>query len=469
MPAPEVTSGPGGKLSLWVKFGYGGNEWSNSLIWTFYYALFLYFMTDIVRLGAVFAGTVIAIGTLWNAVFQPLVGVWSDGLRSRWGRRRPFLLAVAVPYAVVSWLLFTDWGLGTTPTKLYFVVIVLAYFTCYTLLNVPYGALAAEMTQDYDERTSLNTWRTGAAQIAALMGGALPLVLAGVFESIGGSAAFGWSAAAAVLGFISIFGILLTWRVTRGYELFPEHTRVALRDVLGTLRNRSFRYLIGLYAFGWAPVSVLGAVAIYFARYQMGYSEAYSSVVLLVWFASGMLWLPLVTFSSRRLGKRWTYIWFVAFWAVVQMGFLLVRPGDSVLLYALLVLSSGGSMAVAVIGWALLADVTDVEEYTSGQRREGIYYGVIAFIQTGMAALVVQGCGLVLGWTGYQADVAQSATALWGIRLLISVGAVVPMLLGIAFCYLMPLTRAKHAAVLAATRARAAGEPVDVESLAGIV
>lgn len=119
MPAADSTPGPGGKLSLWVKFGYGGNEWSN--------------------------------------------------------------------------------------------------FTCYTLLNVPYGALAAEMTQDYDERTSLNVWRTGAAQIAALMGGALPLVLAGVFEDVGGSAAFGWSAAAAVLGFISIFGILLTWRVTRGY------------------------------------------------------------------------------------------------------------------------------------------------------------------------------------------------------------------------------------------------------------
>jgi glycoside/pentoside/hexuronide:cation symporter, GPH family len=469
MPAPDLSAGPRGRLPRRVKFGYGGNEWSNSLIWTFYYALFLYFMTDIVRLGAVFAGTVIAVGTVWNAVFQPFVGVWSDGVRSKWGRRRPFLLAVAVPYAVVSWLLFTDWGLGTTATKVYFLVLVLAYFTCYTLLNVPYGALAAEMTQDYDERTSLNVWRTGAAQIAALMGATLPLVLAGAFESVGGSAAFGWSAAAAVLGVMSIFGILLTWHVTRGYELFPENTRVALRDVLGTLRNRSFRYLIGLYAFGWAPVSVLGAVAIYFARYQMGYSETYSSVVLLVWFASGMLWLPLVTFSSQRVGKRWTYILFVAFWAVVQMGFLLVQAGSSVLLYALLVLSSGGSMAVAVIGWALLADVTDVEEYTSGQRREGIYYGVIAFIQTGMAALVVQGCGLVLGWTGYQADATQTATALWGIRLLISVGAVVPMLLGIVCCYLMPLTRARHEALLTATRAREAGEPVDEASLSGIV
>ncbi len=470
-PAAEVTAPPDAvvRLPLRVKLGYGGGEWANSVVWTLFYALFLYFLTDVVGIGAATAGLIMMVGTLWSAVFQPLVGVWSDRVRSSKGRRRPFLIAAALPYGVAAWLLFTDWGLGTAGTVAYMVVAVLFYFTCMALFYVPYGALAAELTPSYDERTSLNTFRTLFAQVGALVGAAAPLALNDVLGDLLGSERAGWSAAAAIMGAVSTLGILWTWSATRGREHHLDAAAVRLRDVADTLRNRSFRLLLVAYVLGWAPLNVIGAVSVYFAVYRMGYSEDYASLVMLTWFLAGVVWLPLVDWMSKRYGKRATYIVFTLTWAAIQLLFLLPGPEDVVLFWIAIVLSSAGSMAVAVTGWSMLADVTDVDELLSGQRREGMYYGVIAFAQTATAALVVWLAGLVLELVGYQADVEQTATAMWGIRLLMSVGAAVWLVPGAVFCWLMPLTKRRHQAVLAAIEARKAGEPWENDEVRAVL
>jgi GPH family glycoside/pentoside/hexuronide:cation symporter len=464
-----VSPDPVVRLPLRVKLGYGGGEWANSVVWTLFYALFLYFLTDVVGIGAGTAGLIMMVGTLWSAVFQPLVGVWSDRVRSAKGRRRPFLIAVALPYGVASWLLFTDWGLGTAGTVAYMVVAVLFYFTCLALFYVPYGALAAELTSGYDERTSLNTFRTLFAQVGALVGAAAPLALNDALGGLLGSERAGWSAAAAIMGALSTLGILWTWRATRGREHHLEAAAVRLRDVFDTLRNRSFRFLLVAYVLGWAPLNVIGAVSIYFAVYRMGYSEDYASLVMLTWFLVGVAWLPLVDWMSKRYGKRTTYIVFTLTWAAIQCLFLLPGREDVVLFWIAIVLSSAGSMAVAVTGWSMLADVTDVDELLSGQRREGMYYGVIAFAQTAMAALVVWLAGLVLELAGYKADAVQTTTAMWSIRLLMSVGAAVWLVPGAVFCWLMPLTKRRHQAVLAAIEARKAGEPWETDEVRAVL
>jgi len=464
---PETRAVP--RLPLGVKLGYGGGEWANSVVWTLFYALFLYFMTDVVKLSAATAGVIMMVGSLWSAFFQPLVGVWSDSLRSRHGRRRPFLILVALPYGIASWLMFTDWGMGTAGTVAYMMVAVLFYFTCLALFYVPYGALAAEMTADYDERTSLNTFRTLFAQLGALVGAAAPLVLSGALADVLGSERAGWSASAAILGAVSVLGIVWTWRVSKGRELVTSSSSTSLRTMFGAFRNRSFRMLLGAYVLGWAPLNVIGAVAVYFAIYRMGYSEDFAGLVMLTWFVAGLAWLPLVDWTSKRYGKRTAYIVFTLTWAAIQCLFLIPGPEDVVLFWILILLSSAGSMSVAVTGWAMLADVTDVDELLSGERREGMYYGVVAFAQTATAALMVWLAGAVLSWVGYEPDVDQTSTALWGIRLLMSVGAAVWLVPGAIFCALMPLTRRRHAAVLAAIEARKAGREWETEDVRAVL
>ncbi|MEI6725692.1 MAG: MFS transporter, partial [Actinomycetes bacterium] len=171
-PRPEAA-----RLSLRVKLGYGGAEGAGSLLWTVYYTFFLFFLTDVVKMRAGAAGFIVLVGSLWQALFTPVVGIVSDARRWKWGRRRPFLLASAVPYAIVAWLLFTDLRLTPAWTFVYFLVVTLLYFSVFTLEDVPYTALAAEMTQDYDERTSLVTYRTGWSQLVTIIGAAVPLSL----------------------------------------------------------------------------------------------------------------------------------------------------------------------------------------------------------------------------------------------------------------------------------------------------
>ena len=126
-------------------------------------------------------------------------------------------------------------GSAATGTAIYMVVAVLFYFTCLTLFYVPYGALAAELTSDYDERTSLNTYRTLFSQVGALVGAAAPLALNNVLGDLLGSERAGWSAAAAILGAVSTLGIVWTWHATRGREHHTQPASVRLRDVLERL------------------------------------------------------------------------------------------------------------------------------------------------------------------------------------------------------------------------------------------
>jgi len=171
---------------------------------------------------------------------------------------------------------------------------------------------------------------------------------------------------------------------------------------LGLLKSRSVRLLMGMTAFGWAPLGVTTTVSVYFGVHVMGFTEEEASLVMLTWLIAGLAWLPLVSHLTHRWGKKQTYGAFTMSWAFVQSLFLLVDAGDLVLFWVLILINAAGSMAVAVTGWAMLADLTDADQLrTGGTRREGAIYGVGAFAQTGLAAVAILLVGIALSAVGY--------------------------------------------------------------------
>ncbi|MGC0416402.1 MFS transporter [Embleya sp. AB8] len=434
-----------------VRWGYGGGEWANAVMWTAFTTLFLYYLTDVVGAGPALGGFAMMVGTAWNAILQPWVGLRSDRHRSGRGRRGPFLLAAALPYALTSWLLFTDFGLTGAARAVYYPVVVLAWFTSLTVFYVPYGALGAELSTDYAERTALATVRTAFSQLGALLGAIAPLALHGVLgDALGGGDRVGWSAAGAVCALSATGGLLVTWRTSRGCEpvvVEPAEDAQGPRASLELLRSPTLRLLLGVLAFGWAPLGVTGAVAIYFAVHVMGYAEGTASLVMLTWFVSGLVWLPVVRRVADRIGTSRTYVLFTSVWAVLQCLFLLPGRGDDALFWALILLGSAGSMAVAVTGWSMLADVADREELRTGRRCEGAVYGLAAFAQTAVAALVVWLVGLTLAAAGYSGGDDPDAGARTAIRVLMSVGTAIWLLPGIWCAGRIALTRADHAQV----------------------
>ncbi len=460
-----------GKLPFIVKFGYGGAEGSGTLVWSAFYIFFLFFCTDVVGLSPATGGLIMLIATLWDAVTDPLVGIWSDSLKSKWGRRRPFLLATAVPYGIITWLLFTDWGFGHAATIGYMVLMVIAFFTVFTLMGVPYTALAAEMTQDYNERNALAAFRVGWSQVFTIIAAGLTLVIAGALEGPTGSVRGGWSAMGAVFGAVAVLPILLTWRVTRGRELFPENVRMKPRDIWeAALRNRPFLYTVGVYTAGAAAVNIAAAIMVYFAKYNMGLSDDQSSIVFLVLFAATLVWVPVIAVTMARVGKRWAYIVFASFWALSQgIGILFVKPGRLALLYVLIVIAAAGVAAVPFVGWSMVPDVVEVDELKTGMRREGMYTGITTFVQKAAGALTLWIDGLILSWVGYRADVPQTKTALTGIRLLFAWGPALLLVLSIVLCYFLPMTKEKHAALLEAIRLKKEGETFDENTIEGLI
>jgi sugar (glycoside-pentoside-hexuronide) transporter len=459
------------RLGFWVKVGYGGAEGAGSLLWTAYYTFFLYFLTDVVKMSAGAAGSIILIGSLWQALFTPVAGIVSDTRRWKWGRRRPFLLASAVPYAIVAWLLFTDLRLSPAWTFVYFLAVTLLYFSVYTLEDVPYTALAAEMTQDYDERTSLVTYRTGWSQLVTIIGAAVPLSLAGLLSGRLGGDRAGWSAMAAVLGLLCVPPILLTWRATRGRELYPQQSEVRWWTMVrAAAENRTFRYTVAIYAASYAAINLLMAVSVYYLKYVMGYGDNMSSLALGVFVIAGTAWLPLIDLAARRRGKRWAMAVFMAFWALIMAGVMpFVTAHRPVLFWLGLVLSSAGGVAATLLTWAMIPDCSEVDEFKTGQRREGLYYGLATFVQQTAVALTLWMVGLYLGRIGYVPDVRQTPGAQLGIKLLFGVGTGVFAITTLVLALRLPLTREKHAALREAIRLQRAGEHVDTTRFSDVL
>jgi sugar (glycoside-pentoside-hexuronide) transporter len=445
-----MTDTPGeDRLSLTTKIGFGVAEFSGSLTWTMIAIIFLFFLTDVVGMDPAVAGFVLMIGTLWDAVTDPTVGVISDRLNNRWGRRRPILLATAIPYGLATWLLFTDPGLGETGTQIYFIFAIMFYYPTSTMLEVPYTSLAAEMTRDYDERARLLGFRAFFSQVGSIVAGASPWLMIAWFSERLGSVQSGWSATAAIFGFITIFPILWTWRATRGHEQSAEPVPVDWSHLItGPLQNRTFRYTFAGYAVANIALGASGSVAIYFMTYYLHFDDTDRSMAYLFLFSCTILWIPVISAVTTRYGKKTSYILFVGTWALVQsIGIMMIQPTQTEFYYVLMLIASGGIVSVSLTGFAMVPDTIEVDEFKYGVRREGLYIGINMFTQKFCTAMALWLVGIILSWIGYVPDQEQTEYAMSGIKVLYALGTALCLLVSIVMIYFMPMTSERHEAL----------------------
>jgi GPH family glycoside/pentoside/hexuronide:cation symporter len=233
------------RLPFKVKLGYGFGGFSTIFTLTLTVLYTNPFLVDTVGLAPAFVGIMVAIATVWDGISDPLIGYCSDNRDPAKGRRRPFFLWVAAPYAVAIWLYFTNWGFGTTATQVYFIFVLILYYTVHTLFDVPYTALAGEMSFDYDERTSINTYRRWASDVAGIFAG-LFFYVVGYFAASTQDVFRGYSYSAGIFGVLCAVTILVAYKTTKGYELkidLPQKT-FSLRDFFDPLKNKSFLFVM---------------------------------------------------------------------------------------------------------------------------------------------------------------------------------------------------------------------------------
>jgi GPH family glycoside/pentoside/hexuronide:cation symporter len=410
----------------------------------------LYFMTDVAGLPPANAAWAVAISRLWDAINDPLFGMWSDSIRTRWGRRRVLLLFGAVPLGLTFMLMWVVPSFSTLGLTVYYAITYLLFDTVFTLVHVGYNALTPEMTSDYDERSSLNGYRM-AFSIAGTLGAIIFATVLGWYISDPRQL---YMILGVGLGVVAMIPPLIVFAITRERpsEELPESLPWGA-GLKQSLTNRPFIMVIALYLLSWTTASIVAAVLIYFASYYLGVPGQANYFVLAAQ-GSAILFIPVVVWLARRFDKRRAFIIGSVTWMLLLMAISFVQPTQLSLAYLLAALAGFGIATAYVIPWSMVPDVVEYDQLRTGQRREGSYYAFASFFQKLATGLALWGLGLALATTGYitpqpsMPPPVQPQAALNAIRLFIGPIPAVLLFLAILFAWKYPITRESHQATL---------------------
>jgi GPH family glycoside/pentoside/hexuronide:cation symporter len=419
------------------------------------------FYTDVVGIDIAVAGALLFGVRLFDAVTDPVMGTLSDRTRSRFGRRRPYIAVGSVLIAIALYFLFNPPAASVAWSTAWFAVWIYALFLFWTLVTVPYESLGPEITYDYNARTVLFAWRDGFLIAGTLAAAASPALVQAIFQTgddtAGQRSQFFWISviyAPLVVG-------MCAWcvRVIRERDDGPSAAAaVGWRDFLTVFDNRPFMILLAAYTISAIGSNLPATLILYYVQYVLGSNQA--DLFLLLYFMTGILFLPAWVRLARRFGKKETWVASMAVNTVAFLGVFFLGPGDTAI-YAVLVIISGiGFGATLALPSSIQADVIDYDELKTGRRREGRYIGLWSIAKK-LAAAVGVGVGLaVLGAVGYTPNAEQSETVKLTLRLLYALVPSVCNLLAIGIALYYPISATVHGRIRSAIDRRKAGEMV---------
>lgn len=461
------------KLPFKVKFAYGLSGYTSFITWTLFSMYGLYFFTDVVGLAAAFAGAIISLGTIWDAVTDPIIGSISDGIKSEKGRRRPLIIGVAVPFVLISILLFTNFGLSEAASRVYFIIVILLYYTAQTVLDISSSALGSEMTLDYDERSTLATYKNFFCMAVVIIVSPT-LMLVTYFGQKLENADFGWSCTLAIYMIIALFFIFILWKTTKGYERYSgdgEAAKFSFRDLKEVFKNKSTRIVMIIFALAVFGNTINLALQVYYYSYYMQMNEAQiASITMIVGILSciGAFGIDIL---CKKVSKKSAWIIAVGIESlamILLIGFIL-KPGNPGMLYLLVFLMALGTCAVYQVPWSMIPDCVDVNELESGKRTDGIIFGFVAFIQKVSGAVAMALVGVLLTVIGYVEGAAQSAETLTGLKYMYAFLCGGIFLLSVIVVTRYPLSKSRHDAVLKGIEDRKQGKEINMDDFKDLI
>ena len=436
------------KLPAKTKILYGIADLGISMLTASIQFFLLFFYTDIAGIDPGLAGTALLVGKLtWDAINDPLFGFWSDRTRSRWGRRKPYMLLGAIPFGLTIWLLFSL-PPGLVGVKAFLAVLgsFLLADTFQTMVSVPYYALSAELTTDYDERTSLISVRMIFTVVGYILGAALTTAIAGVFLNLGWSKNAAYSGMGAVFGVVAIVTMLITTfgvKETPNPDMKPAEMP-ALTQLKFVFRNRPFVQYMIMSTIISISFTLLTSLLPYYLTYQLKMAKEISYVMFVMLATIGVFLLPW-RLVAKKMSKGPAYALglAIASAAILVAYFLPAQP--TWIIYAVAFVAGMGFSAQYVFPWSMVPDVVEVDQLATGERHEGIYFGVNNFLGKLTGALGVAASGWALKLFGYVPNAEQTTHALFGIRFFFAVIPVIAFIIALPLLIWYPINRKNHA------------------------
>ncbi|WP_407352809.1 MFS transporter [Luteimonas sp. R10] len=461
------------KLTVTEKVGYSLGDLAANLIFQTLVTFLAFFYTDVYRIPAGTAATIIfVVGLLGAFAFTPLVGLLADRTRTRWGKFRPWILWTSVPFGVLSLLAFSTPDLGMQGKIVYALATYTLLVLVYSANNLPYSALSGVLTGNMAQRNSLSAYRFVAVMIAQFIIQVLLLPLVLILGD--GDKVQGFQNAIALFAVVGTAFFLITFFTTRERVVpTPEQSGGVLQDLADLAGNRPWRVMLALTILVFVNLALKGGMYVYYFQYYLsdaalaeflggigftGFIDGLNAVLtdagmagfqwprdtstsaFSLFNAGGIIFMIVGIGFSRpladRFGKRDVFRGALFVSTLFLLTFYLYPPTAVWLVFASYILH-GFSYGITIpLLWAMIADVADYSEWKNHRRATAIVFSAMLIglkIGLSVGGALVAG---ILAFYGYDAaGAAQSPQVVHGIRLAVSVYCSIPFLLGVALLF----------------------------------
>lgn len=409
----------GTRLSIKEKIGYGLGDTASHFVWDMVGFWILIFYTDTFGISAAAAGTIMLVARFWDMISDPIMGIIADKTKTRWGKFRPYILWMALPYSILAVLTFTTPDFGQTGKIIWAGITYFSLMTVFTAINLPYSSLGAVMTSDSYERAGLNSYRFIFAFIGQLIVSGTALTLAKYFGQ--GDNEKGYQITLLLFSIISFILFMVTFKTTKERIHPPKEQQESLiEDFKNLFKNKPWLILffVGIISFIMFAIQNL-SIAYYF-KYYIGKEEnvqlfnAVGTIALIIA-------IPFSKTLARKFSKKNVFIASSLISGIFFILLFIPSEKNIVSIYIINILAKMAYAPAVPLLWTMLADTADYSEWKTGRRSTGLVFSAATFAQKAGWGIGGALAGWLLFLFKFVPNVAQSATSILGIKLMISI------------------------------------------------
>lgn len=465
------------KLAFKEKFAYGFGDLASVLYWQTFMLYFTYFYTDVFLIPASVAATMFLVSRIWDGVNDPIMGMVADRTKTKWGKFRPYLLWMCVPFAVMGVLTFTVPDFGMTGKIIWAYVTFILIMMLYTAINIPYTALMGVISPDSNERTSVSSIKFIFAFAAGIIVSASLLPMTKTLG--GGNDAQGWQYTFMIYGVAAVIFFLIAFKGTRERVLPPKSQKMSVKqDLKDLFGNKPWLILLAATITFILFVAVRGSVTVHYFKYIIGEQtlklpflgtdtygfEAITSAYNTIGQISSLIGALIVSWFAKKIGKKNAFyvLFIMAIFSTGILYFLTAKQLGLIFFFQITGSISGGPLSVLL--WAMYADTADYGEWKFKRRSTGLVFSASTMSQKFGWAFGAFVALTLMSQVGFQPNTDQSADSIHGLKLLFSIIPAAVGVLSMIILIFYPLTdkKVKEMSYDLEIRRKELGESVDL-------
>lgn len=466
------------------KLGYCSGIVTESLLYNMFYTYYLVFLTDVIKMDPILAGTVSFISIIWDAVTDPIIGSFADRNGSD---KRKYMAKAAFPLGFMFIAAFVNIGANSPAVQfIYYTAVTMLFWLAYTVYTIPYYAVVAEITQDYDERTEIRSTSSLINTAAIFLGNALPAVLPSLFAGLVFSGkkmgdSFGWTVTAVIMSVMSVVFACITVKSLKGVMLQKAETvpsgnerksiKVIFSEFFEVLKIKPFKWFAMFIVFFLMASSMIQSSFEYMIKHLVNKDpETWMTVVIIELVVVMAAFIPLVTKIAETKDRRFSSILFMSLMCAGLIICRIIGVRSIAVVLAVTFCMAMGMANFWTVFYSMAYDLVEVDEFAYGTRRESVITALPQFFQKFGAAVGVWTVSLILKLTGYNAELAaQSAKTVNGIENNVTLIPAAFLVLSVIGAVMYPITREKFTLLNKELQKKRNGEEYYAEGLEKII